>query len=69
METFLEESLNDIDEFIQSELGFAPVALGVTEPFTVDEVHSFSSLLEAPGESFLSHIQGEVVVVPNVSIF
>ena len=59
METFLEERLNDIDEFIQSELGFASLALGVTEPFTADEVHSLSSLLEAPGESFLSHVQGE----------
>ena len=59
IETFLEERLNDINEFIQSELGFAPLALGVTEPFTVDEVHSLSSLFEAPGESFLNHVQGE----------
>ena len=58
IETFLEERLSDIDEFIQSELGFAPLALG-TEPFTADEVHSLSSVLEAPGESFVSHVQGK----------
>ena len=59
METFLEERLNDIDEFIQSELEFAPSALGVTEPFTADEVPSLSKLLEAPGESLFSHVEGE----------
>ena len=59
METFLEERLNDIDEFIQSELGFAPLALGVTEPFTADEVHSLSSVIEAPGGSLFSNVEGE----------
>ena len=59
IETFLEERLNDIDEFIQSELGFAPSTMGVTEPFTADEVHSLSPLLEAPGESLFSHVEGE----------
>ena len=59
IETFLEERLSDIDEFIQSELGFAPLAALGTEPFTADEVHSLSSMLEAPGESFVSHVQGK----------
>lgn len=49
MEAFLDERLHDIDEFIQSELGFAP--LSVTEPFNGEEVHSDALLLE--------HLQGK----------
>ena len=44
IDTFFEERLDDIDEFIQSELGFAP--LNNTEPFTSSEVHNLSSMLE-----------------------
>ena len=40
----LEEKLNDIDEFIQSELGFEPLAaLG---PLTAAEVNGLSSFLQ-----------------------
>lgn len=44
IDTVLEETLSDIDEFIQSELGFAPLI--VTEPLTAAEVHDLSSLLQ-----------------------
>ncbi|XP_078376322.1 uncharacterized protein LOC144659700 [Oculina patagonica] len=45
----LEETVSDIDKFIQSELGFDP--LSVTEPFTAAEIHSLSSILETRGTS------------------
>ena len=57
MEAFLDERLHDIDEFIQSELGFAP--LSVTEPFNGEEVHSLSSTLGAPDALLLEHLQGK----------
>lgn len=44
IDSFFEERLDDIDEFIQSELGFAP--LNITEPFTASEIHNLSSMLE-----------------------
>lgn len=44
VDTVLEETLSDIDEFIQSELGFAPLI--VTEPLTAAELHELSSLLQ-----------------------
>jgi len=43
----LEEILNDIDEFIQSEMGHAP--LNITESFTFPEIHNLSSMLETEG--------------------
>ena len=49
IDAFLEERLNDIDEFIQSELGQAPVSF--TEPFAAPEIHNLSSLLETEGTS------------------
>jgi len=49
IDAFLEERLNDIDEFIQSELGHAP--LNVTEPLTAPEIHNLSSMLETEGAS------------------
>ena len=48
-EAFLEERLNDIDEFIQSELGDAP--LNIIEPFTAPEIKNLSSMLETEGTS------------------
>lgn len=60
IDTVLEETLSDIDEFIQSELGFAPLI--VTEPLTAAEVHDLSSLLqprESSNESFLDNTPGE----------
>lgn len=53
----MDERLHDIDEFIQSELGFAP--LSVTEPFNGEEVHSLSSTLGAPDALLLEHLQDE----------
>ena len=47
---FLEERLNDIDELIQSELGFAP--LNITEPSGAPEIRNLSFLLETEGTSF-----------------
>ena len=47
MDAFLEERLNDIDEFIQSELGQAPTS--ITEPFTAPEIQNLSSMLETEG--------------------
>ncbi|KAL9987265.1 hypothetical protein ACROYT_G001543 [Oculina patagonica] len=44
IDNVLEETLSDIDEFIQSELGFAPLI--VTEPLTAAELHDLSSLLQ-----------------------
>ena len=44
IDNYLEETLSDIDEFIQAELGFAP--LSSTEPFTAVELHDLSSLLQ-----------------------
>ena len=41
---FLEDRLDDIDELIQSELGFA--SLNITKPFTAPEIHNLGSLLE-----------------------
>ncbi|KAL9987267.1 hypothetical protein ACROYT_G001546 [Oculina patagonica] len=55
----LEETVSDIDKFIQSELGFDP--LSVTEPFTAAEIHSLSSILETRGtstESFFPYALG-----------
>ncbi|XP_078376309.1 uncharacterized protein LOC144659684 isoform X2 [Oculina patagonica] len=49
IDTVLEETVGDIDNFIQSELGFDP--LSVTEPFTAAEIHSLSSILETRGAS------------------
>lgn len=49
IDTFLEETLSDIDRFIQSELGFDP--LSVTEPFTAADIHRLSSILETRGRS------------------
>lgn len=49
IDAFLEERLNDIDELIQSELGFAP--LNVTEPFNAPEICNLSFLLEREGTS------------------
>lgn len=49
IDAFLEERLNDIDELIQSELGFAP--LNVTEPFNAPEIRNLSFLLETEGTS------------------
>ncbi len=56
----LEETVSDIDKFIQSELGFDP--LSVTEPFTAAEIHSLSSILETRGtstESFFPYALGK----------
>ena len=64
IDAFLEERLNDIDELIQSELGFAP--LNITEPFAAPEIHNVSFLLETEGDSvgFLSNnILGEYTCV------
>lgn len=47
IDTFLEERLNDIDEFIQSELGHATVS--ITVPFTAPEIHNASAMLEKEG--------------------
>lgn len=44
IDAFLEERLHDIDELIQSELGFA--SLNITKPFTAPEIHNLGSLLE-----------------------
>jgi len=49
IDAFLEERLNDIDELIQSELGFAP--LNITVPLTAPEIHNLSFLLETEGTS------------------
>ena len=57
MEMFLDERLHDIDEFIQSELGFAP--LNDTEPFIGEEVHSLSSTLGAPDAVLLEPLPGK----------
>ena len=60
IDAFLEERLNDIDELIQSELGFAPI--NITQPFITPEIHNLSCLLETEGTSIglLSHnILGE----------
>lgn len=63
---FLEERLNDIDELIQSELGFA--TLNITESCTTPEIHNLSFLLETEGTSvgLLSNnsIPGEYTCVP-----
>ena len=61
IDTVLEETLSDIDEFIQSELGFAPLI--DTEPLTVAELQDLSSLLqnrESSEESLLGNTLGEV---------
>jgi len=61
IDTVLEETLSDIDEFIQSELGFAPLI--DTEPLTVAELHDLSSLLqnrESSEESLLGNTLGEI---------
>ena len=50
IDDFLEERLNDIDELIQSELGFAPLNIS-TEPFAAPEIHNLSILLETEGDS------------------
>ena len=60
IDTVLEETLSDIDEFIQSELGFAPLI--ATEPLTAAELHDLSSLLqnrESSDESLLGNTPGE----------
>lgn len=60
IENVLEETLSDIDEFIQSELGFAPLI--VTEPLTAAELHDLSSLLqtrESSNELLLRSTPGE----------
>ena len=41
----LEEKLNDIDEFIQSELGFAPVSAG--GPLTPTEINGLGFFLQS----------------------
>ena len=60
IDTVLEETLSDIDEFIQSELGFAPLI--PTEPLTAAELHDLSSLLQnrqSSDESVLGNTPGE----------
>ena len=60
IDTVLEETLSDIDEFIQSELGFAPLV--ATEPLTTAELHDLSSLLQnrqSSDESVLGNTPGE----------
>lgn len=60
IDTVLEETLSDIDEFIQSELGFAPLI--ATEPLTAAELHDLSSLLQnrhSSEESVLGNTPGE----------
>jgi len=60
IDTVLEETLSDIDEFIQSELGFAPLI--ATEPLTAAELHDLSSLLQnrqSSEESVLGNTLGE----------
>ena len=47
IDAVLEERLNDIDEFIQSELGHSTVR--ITEPFDAPEIHNLSSMLEKEG--------------------
>ena len=49
IDAFLEERLDDINELIQSELGFP--SLNITEPFTAPEIHNLSFLLETEGTS------------------
>ena len=49
IDAFLEDRLNDIDELIRSELGFAP--LDITEPLTAPEIHNLSFQLETEGTS------------------
>ena len=61
IDPFLEETLCDIDEFIQSELGFAesPIA---TEPLPVAELHELHSPLQTRESSngpLLSDTLGE----------
>ena len=60
IDTVLDETLSDIDEFIQSELGFAPLI--AAEPLTAAELHDLSSLLQnrqSSDRSFLGNTQGE----------
>ena len=60
IDNYLEETLSDIDDFIQAELGFAP--LSSTEPFSAAELHDLSSLLrtrETFNGSFVDHTRGE----------
>lgn len=49
MDASLEERLNDMDEFIQSEMGHAP--FNITEPFISPEIHNLRSMLETEGTS------------------
>lgn len=73
IDTVLEETLSDIDEFIQSELGFAPLV--ATEPLTTAELHDLSSLLQnrqSSDESVLGNTPGNgeaasIVSSPEVS--
>ena len=48
----LEDRLSDIDEFIQSELGFPPVS-HISESVTVEELYSISSLFREAGDELL----------------
>lgn len=52
IDTTLEERLSDIDEFIQSELGFPPVSHN-SESVTVEELYSISSLFREAGDELL----------------
>lgn len=45
VDTTLEERLRDIDEFIQSELGFVPLN-NISEPSTAAELHNLNSLFQ-----------------------
>ena len=52
IDTTLEERLSDIDEFIQSELGFPTVSHN-SESVTVEELYSISSLFREAGDELL----------------
>ncbi|CAH3033166.1 unnamed protein product [Pocillopora meandrina] len=54
IDTTLEERLSDIDEFIQSELGFPPVSHN-SESVTVEELYSISSLFREAGDELLEN--------------
>ena len=62
-DTYLEETLKDIDEFIQAELGFAP--LSSIEPSTAVELHDLSSFLQTR-ETFNGSVVGHTLGEHNV---